>query len=145
MASPRSCFSLILYHGQMYALGGYTGTERYVKTIIVFNFDYFSFPSIALCECYNFKHKCWSSVQPMLHRRGTFRATLFNDHILVVGGFDGESSIKCAEVYSDQSDKWKPISSLPVQRSGFALATLNGLSNASQYTFNGSENSSNSI
>lgn len=96
--------------------------------------------SIATCERYDFKLKCWSAVQPMLCRRSTFRATVLNDSILVAGGYDEENTIDNAEVYNDKSDGWKAISNLRGRRSGFAITTLSGLSNAAEYTFNGSNN-----
>lgn len=59
----------------------------------------------------------------MIDRRSTFKATLFNNNLYVVGGYNGESPISGVEKYVP-GQGWSRVKQLKHDRSGLNLLVL---------------------
>ena len=88
---------------------------------------------MASCECYDFKLKMWSPIKAMTNDRSTFRATIFEDKLLVAGGYKGqckcavnlllklfnhiadESAIDNSEIYEHHGKEWRTINEVVSQ------------------------------
>lgn len=68
----------------------------------------------------------WEKIAPLKKKKVTLGATVFDDVLVVCGGFDGKTHIGSVEVYQPEQNKWNYISSLKQGRSGNQLVTLNG-------------------
>jgi N-acetylneuraminic acid mutarotase len=51
-------------------------------------------------------------------------AGTINDHIYVVGGYDGQNELDTCEVYDPQQDTWDACPSLTVPRGGISTAVI---------------------
>ena len=60
----------------------------------------------------------WTEISPMNVKRRSMGAAVYQDLLLVAGGFDGNTALDSVECYTPQWDEWKLISSLKQARSG---------------------------
>lgn len=66
--------SLLAHRGYIYALGGFNGNGR-----------------LKSGERYDPMTDTWQPIPDMLYPRSNFAAVILDDHIYVIGGFNGES------------------------------------------------------
>ena len=68
----------------------------------------------------------WNEIAQMNNKRDGHGAAVFNDTLVVCGGYDGEKILSSSEAYDAQLNKWNQISSLKQNRARFKLATSDG-------------------
>ena len=68
----------------------------------------------------------WREIEPMNEKRFLMGAAVFNDVLVVAGGFDGKKFLSSAEIYLPPINEWKKVSSMKETRSGNALVSCNG-------------------
>ncbi|GAA6111453.1 kelch-like protein 12 isoform X3 [Tachysurus ichikawai] len=78
--------------------------------------DYSTPPFLNSVECYDPLTGHWTSVTPMANKRSGAGVALLNDHIYVVGGFDGTAHLSSIEVYNTQIDYWTTVAPMTTPR-----------------------------
>ena len=68
----------------------------------------------------------WNEMAEMKNKRSSGGAAVFNDTLVVCGGYDGKKWLLSSEVYDDQLNNWNQISSLKQNRAGNQSATSDG-------------------
>ena len=68
----------------------------------------------------------WNEIAEMNDERCGHDAAVFNNALVVCGGFDGKNHLTSSEAYDAELNKWNPISSLKQGRSGSQSATSGG-------------------
>jgi hypothetical protein len=77
MNQPRASFELINYHGQLYAMGGFQGTQSWNRAAL----DY--------VERYDPATDTWSNLSSLPKGMYGWGGTVLNDEIILVGGNNG--------------------------------------------------------
>eukprot|EP01071_Lankesteria_metandrocarpae_P006172 Lankesteria_metandrocarpae@DN4266_c0_g1_i10.p1 len=111
METERTYFGSGVMSGRLYVFGGQ-------------NLDY-----KALCdvECYDALRDCWTAAPPLnVSRRNTAGATLNDDRLFAIGGFDGASILTSVEAYDPRMRSWTLVASLNTARSSAAVAVYGG-------------------
>jgi len=94
MQKPRMEFAAVSCRGEIYAIGGKTGTEKILKSV----------------EKYDPEKKDWTYVSSMSFERQRHAACVLNDKIIVVGGVDGDGvAIQEIECYDPLEDTWSIV------------------------------------
>ena len=68
----------------------------------------------------------WNEIAEMNNKRDSLGAAVFNDTLVICGGYDGEKLFSSSEAYDAQLYKWNQISSLKQNKAGNKLATSDG-------------------
>ncbi|KER28755.1 hypothetical protein T265_04447 [Opisthorchis viverrini] len=68
----------------------------------------------------------WASGPTMQHPRRWLGATVLNQKIYAIGGFDGKTRLNSAEMLEHSSDKWRSIAPMLSRRSSLGVAALRG-------------------
>ena len=68
----------------------------------------------------------WTEMAEMNNERSSHGAAVFNNTLVVCGGYDGKNRLSSSEAYDAELNKWKSISSLKQNRDGNQLATSGG-------------------
>ena len=68
----------------------------------------------------------WNEVAEMINQRISFGAAVFNDTLVVCGGWDGKNYLSSSEAYNAELNKWNRISLLKQIRYGNESATSDG-------------------
>ena len=89
MNQPRASFELVNFHGQLYAMGGFQGTQTWNRQAL----DY--------VERYDPSTDTWTNLSKLPVARFGWSGTVLNDEIVLVGGFNGGAK---SEVFH-----WNPI------------------------------------
>jgi hypothetical protein len=89
MNQPRASFELINFHGQLYAMGGFQGTQSWNRQAL----DY--------VERYDSASDTWTNLSALPKAMFGWGGTVLNDEIVLVGGFNGGTK---KSVYH-----WNPI------------------------------------
>ena len=89
MSQPRASFELINYHGQLYAMGGFQGTQTWNRQAL----DY--------VERYDPGTNTWTNLSSLPKAMYGWGGTVLNDEIVLVGGYSGGAK---KSVYH-----WNPI------------------------------------
>nr|XP_051677075.1 kelch-like protein 12 isoform X6 [Oryctolagus cuniculus] len=116
----RRYVASVSLHDRIYVVGGYDGRSR-----------------LSSVECLDYtadEDGVWYSVAPMNVRRGLAGATtlggagvaLLNDHIYVVGGFDGTAHLSSVEAYNIRTDSWTTVTSMTTPRCYVGATVLRG-------------------
>uniref|UniRef100_M3YIF9 Kelch like family member 12 n=1 Tax=Mustela putorius furo TaxID=9669 RepID=M3YIF9_MUSPF len=116
----RRYVASVSLHDRIYVIGGYDGRSR-----------------LSSVECLDYtadEDGVWYSVAPMNVRRGLAGATtlggagvaLLNDHIYVVGGFDGTAHLSSVEAYNIRTDSWTTVTSMTTPRCYVGATVLRG-------------------
>lgn len=74
----------------------------------------------------NKDHLRWDEIASMNEKRYLMGAAIFDDIMVVAGGYGSKPALTSTEIYIKQINEWKQISSLKHARSGHALATCDG-------------------
>ncbi|MGB7160531.1 MAG: kelch repeat-containing protein [Tepidisphaeraceae bacterium] len=113
LPQPRSSHDVVVVNDQLFVLGGWTLAGR-GKT---------NWPETALSLNLRAPDALWKPVPQPFARRAVI-ATVHDDKIVVIGGFDENSDPSLETiVYDPKSDKWTPGPSLPGEdQNGFAPA-----------------------
>ena len=77
MNQPRASFELINFHGQLYAMGGFQGTQTWNRQAL----DY--------VERYDPATDTWTNLSKLSVARFGWSGAVLNDEIVLVGGFNG--------------------------------------------------------
>lgn len=77
MNQPRASFELINYHGQLYAMGGFQGTQSWNRA------------SLDYVERYDPASDTWTNLSALPKAMFGWGGTVLNDEIILVGGFNG--------------------------------------------------------
>ncbi len=77
MNQPRASFELINFHGQLYAMGGFQGSQTWNRQAL----DY--------VERYDPGSNTWTNLSSLPKAMYGWGATVLNDEIVLVGGFSG--------------------------------------------------------
>ena len=77
MTQPRASFELINFHGQLYAIGGFQGTQTWNRQAL----DY--------VERYDPASNTWTNLSSLPKGMYGWGGTVLNDEIVLVGGFNG--------------------------------------------------------
>ena len=64
----------------------------------------------------------WEMVTPMNHKRGNLAASVLNNQIYVVGGYDGHVYHSSVERYDPVLDSWRSVESMCIRRRGVAVS-----------------------
>ncbi|ESN92042.1 hypothetical protein HELRODRAFT_194422 [Helobdella robusta] len=128
MTSARSGVSLVAQGEFIYALGGFDGIRR-----------------LDSCERYNPSVNIWEPMSRMHSARSNFAAVAMSGCIYVIGGFDGSITISQVECYKISDGVWLPVSDLNMNRSALKACILDGLQNASNFTFYGQQQTDSNI
>ncbi|CAB4056548.1 IVNS1ABP [Lepeophtheirus salmonis] len=75
-------------------------------------------------ESYNPISNRWTSLEPMLTKRGRFGITTLNGCIYAVGGSNGSTELSSVEKYDKRTKKWSVIASLPIGISNNGVCTF---------------------
>nr|XP_033774401.1 kelch-like protein 12 [Geotrypetes seraphini]XP_033774402.1 kelch-like protein 12 [Geotrypetes seraphini] len=116
----RRYVATVSLNDRVYVIGGYDGRSR-----------------LSSVECLDYTSEedgVWYSVAPMNVRRGLAGATTFggagvsllNDHIYVVGGFDGTAHLSSVEAYNIRTDSWTTVTSMTTPRCYVGATVLRG-------------------
>ncbi|XP_033124819.1 kelch-like protein 28 [Anneissia japonica] len=105
MLRCRSHHASAVFHGKIYALGGYDG-ETYMRSV----------------ECYCPLTNQWSLSPPMLKSRSFFRAVVANGMLYVIGGCGQD--INSVERFDPDSETWEMVSPMADKRIDFGVAVL---------------------
>ena len=89
MNQPRASFEMINFHGQLYAMGGFQGTQTWNRQAL----DY--------VERYDPASDTWTNLSSLPQAMFGWGGTVLNDEIVLVGGFNGGTK---KSVYH-----WNPI------------------------------------
>jgi hypothetical protein len=89
MNQPRASFEMINFHGQLYAMGGFQGTQTWNRQAL----DY--------VERYDPGSDTWTNLSSLPQGMFGWGGTVLNDEIVLVGGFNGGTK---KSVYH-----WNPI------------------------------------
>ena len=68
----------------------------------------------------------WNEVAEINDKRSSYGAAVFNDALIVCGGFDGNRCLSSSEVYDAELNKWNRIFSLKQSRVGNQSVTSGG-------------------
>ncbi|KAG5454414.1 Kelch-like protein 12, variant 2 [Clonorchis sinensis] len=77
-------------------------------------------------DVYNPASGFWVSGPTMQHPRRWLGATVLNQKIYAIGGFDGKTRLNSAEMLEYSSDKWRSIAPMLSRRSSLGVAALRG-------------------
>ncbi|XP_039250579.2 kelch-like protein 18 [Styela clava] len=107
MKTCRSRVGVAVLAGQLYAVGGYDGSQR-LKTVEMFSPD----------------TNEWCDVKPMNMKRSALGCVALDGEIFVCGGFDGTSSQSSCEVYKPHTQTWELIKPMQKGRSAAAVGAF---------------------
>uniref|UniRef100_A0A7N6AKN6 BTB domain-containing protein n=1 Tax=Anabas testudineus TaxID=64144 RepID=A0A7N6AKN6_ANATE len=144
----RRCYvSVTVLNGCIYAMGGYDGHAR-----------------LSSAEHYRPETNQWSLIASMneqrsdascttlhdkvgevgQHQRGTLpdflhvhtnNTALIDDHLFVVGGFNGFTTTQNVEYYDASTDEWSDACDMEIFRSALSCCVVTRFPNMSEYTF----------
>ena len=77
-----------------------------------------------MCLRYNTWTRQWSAVAPMNSPRAWPSVAVVDNHIYVMGGFDGSNRLRSVEAYDPEHDTWTYIANLNMCRAGSGAAVL---------------------
>ena len=63
----------------------------------------------------------WQQLAPMTTNRNSFGATIFNDNLVVAGGWNGNTRLETVELYKSQRNIWMKVSPMKHGRAEHAL------------------------
>ena len=89
MNEPRASFEMVNYHGQLYAMGGFQGTQTWNRQ------------SLSYVERYDPATDTWTNLSNLPVSMFGWSGTVLNDEIVLVGGYSGGTK---STVYH-----WNPI------------------------------------
>lgn len=69
----------------------------------------------------------------MLTPRSNFGIEVMDDHLFVVGGFNGFTTTHCVENYSSVEDEWNEFCDMDIFRSALSCCVVFGLPNMADY------------
>nr|CAB3259663.1 kelch-like protein 18 [Phallusia mammillata] len=110
VASMRTCRSRVgvaVLAGQLYAVGGYDGTNR-LNTV----------------EIYLPDTDEWCDIKPMQEKRSALGCVAHDDQLFVCGGYDGIASLSSCEVYRPHTQAWDKVANMNKSRSAAAVAVF---------------------
>uniref|UniRef100_A0A0N4ZZZ4 BACK domain-containing protein n=1 Tax=Parastrongyloides trichosuri TaxID=131310 RepID=A0A0N4ZZZ4_PARTI len=107
MHYPRTFHQLIVYNGEIYAIGGKTSVVAQTR--------------LASFEKYNPEKNIWTVLKPMPVSRSDFGAVVVKDNLIVSGGFNGEEILFTSNVYNFTTEEWKDGPVMGIPRKGHAL------------------------
>jgi len=84
-------------------------------------------PSAARFSCverYDPLTDTWTTVAPMSVGRDAIGVGRLGDHILAVGGYDGQSCLKLVEAYNPYTNSWHMVGSLNTGRAGACVVVI---------------------
>ena len=93
MNQPRASFELINFHGQLYAMGGFQGTQTWNRQAL----DY--------VERYDPASDTWTNLSSLPNAMFGWGATVLNDEIILVGGYNGGTK-KSVYHWNPLEDTW---------------------------------------
>ncbi|XP_037266286.1 kelch-like protein 12 isoform X6 [Falco naumanni] len=117
MQTAREGAGLVVANGVIYCLGGYDGLNI-----------------LNSVERYDPHTGHWTNVTPMATKRSAVLPSLspgagvalLNDHIYVVGGFDGTAHLSSVEAYNIRTDSWTTVTSMTTPRCYVGATVLRG-------------------
>lgn len=93
--------------GQLYALGGYDGTQH-----------------LSTVECYSPCTDQWVSAADMRSKRCYVGAILLSERLYAIGGYDGMTLLDSIECYDAGTDEWRIVSSMGTSRCDMGVSVL---------------------
>ncbi|KAG1709212.1 hypothetical protein DVH05_028643 [Phytophthora capsici] len=96
---------------RIYVMGGTSSSSHHHKTV----------------EMYDPEANVWTSMPSMKNARSYLGATVVDDFIYAVGGFNGQAHLSSVERFNLRTRQWEDMPPLSTGRSGLAVVTLNGL------------------
>ncbi|XP_026162064.1 kelch-like protein 10 [Mastacembelus armatus] len=119
MRSCRSSLGVAAYRGHIYAAGGTVDETSHMSSV----------------EAYNPQTNRWSPVMSMHSPRSYFGIEVVDDQLVVVGGYNGFSSMPAVERYSDDTRMWYSASNIKTAHCGLSCCVLRGLRNVVEKLF----------
>ena len=110
MRSRRSGVSLIAYQSEVYAVGGFDGTNR-LKT----------------CEVYDPEANSWRGLSLMINPRSNFGIEILDGTVMAVGGFNGFQTTYNVEQYDIEADEWYEVQDMSIFRSALSCTVIKGI------------------
>ncbi|KXJ24275.1 Kelch-like protein 17 [Exaiptasia diaphana] len=112
MNTRRSKHGMVEVDGNIYVVGGFDGTST-VNTMESFSIQT--------------NRDIWNSteVQPMRDRRSFPCAVVCDDSMYVMGGYDGNDTLRSVEMYNFLTNQWTAMPSMFVPRSNAGAAVFN--------------------
>ncbi|KAL3666429.1 hypothetical protein V7S43_019055 [Phytophthora oleae] len=96
---------------RIYVMGGTSSSSHHHKTM----------------EMYDPEANIWTSMPSMKNARSYLGATVVEDFIYAVGGFNGQAHLSSVERFDLKTQQWEDMPPLSTGRSGLAVVALNGL------------------
>ena len=145
MQSRRSTLGVSVLNDELYAVGGFDGTngldtvEKYnpgehysSQTPPIWCFIPLTSPSLPLlCPLSHLltETKMWVNVASMSTRRSSVGLAVLNGYLYAVGGYDGvaRQCLNSVERYDPEADEWSPVEPMTQRRSGAAVAVLENM------------------
>ena len=94
MNTPRAMHSVAVLNGKLYAIGGYSNIDDYLKSV----------------EVYDPVSDRWSFAADLSYPRDDASAVAYNGRIYVVGGYsDGIGLLDSTEVYDPLTNSWSTL------------------------------------
>uniref|UniRef100_A0A8C0A171 Uncharacterized protein n=1 Tax=Anas zonorhyncha TaxID=75864 RepID=A0A8C0A171_9AVES len=81
---------------------------------------------LCLCSRHQFSFPCLPEQQCERNPSSRAGVALLNDHIYVVGGFDGTAHLSSVEAYNIRTDSWTTVTSMTTPRCYVGATVLRG-------------------
>lgn len=107
MRYRRSRLGVALFHGELYAVGGY-------------DLGY----SLTICEKYSPKDNEWKPIADLSTARRSLALVAVGNRLFALGGFTGSIYLKSVEAYNPSTDEWSPGPPMLESRSELAALFL---------------------
>uniref|UniRef100_A0A0K0F573 Spermatocyte protein spe-26 (inferred by orthology to a C. elegans protein) n=1 Tax=Strongyloides venezuelensis TaxID=75913 RepID=A0A0K0F573_STRVS len=107
MNYPRCFHRLLVYKGELYALGGKADMKATDR--------------LSSFEKYDSKRNVWVVLKPMPVSRSDFGAVIINNYLIASGGYSGSEILSSSHIYDFNTDEWIDGPTLNIPRKGHAL------------------------
>ena len=115
LLEDRAEFGLVVFHGELWAVGGHDGTCQF---------------SLRSCERLTARSSTWYMGPEMSEKRSFLAVAVLENEIWAIGGRDGNKVLSSCEVLTDQKDHtltWIPGPEMSVPRVGHQAAAFKGV------------------
>ncbi|XP_077998525.1 kelch-like protein 17 [Glandiceps talaboti] len=109
MTTRRARLGVGVIAGQIYAVGGYDGTN-----------------DLASVECYCVYTNMWQTVEPLGTRRSCVGVGIMNGLLFAMGGYDGASCLNSCERYDPLTNIWTSIAPMVIRRRYVRVGVADG-------------------
>ncbi|XP_021928743.1 kelch-like protein 10 isoform X2 [Zootermopsis nevadensis] len=114
--SERSSLRCIVFHGILYALGGFNEVSRSLSA-----------------EKFDPAEDTWTEIHDMCVARQNFSAHVIDDTIFIIDGYHGDETIFSVECFNSKKNEWYHATEMNVRRTGMSICVVKNLPNAKDY------------